>query len=75
MKKETLEPLTYQECTTMHRLMNSSPSCTVEALRQSYHRLFMLFDLLSQITSDEHAEKLIVFIYNQTFKRREKEDG
>ena len=67
MSIDMVKALTYQECTYLHTLMHNPATCTMEALRQSYQRLFMLFDLLSRITSDERAEALLVFTYWDTF--------
>ena len=67
MKIEALKAVSYQECTRLHSVLGHPAICTVEALRQSYRRLFTLFDLLSLITSEERAEALLVFTYHDTF--------
>ena len=67
MSMETLKALSYQECRHLHALMSDPVACTIEALRQSYHRLFALFDLLSLVVSEERAEALLVFTYRDTF--------
>ena len=69
MTLETLKILTYQECRHMHHLMHSPTACTIEALRQSYHRLFALFDLLCLVVSEEKAEELLIFTYNETYEK------
>ena len=67
MKIEALKAVSYQECTRLHSVMDHPATCTMEALCQSYRRLFALFDLLSLLTSEERAEALLVFTYHDTF--------
>lgn len=67
MRIEALKAASYQECTRLHGFMGHPATCTMEALRQSYYRLFALFDLLSLVTSEERTEALLVFTYRDTF--------
>ena len=69
MSMETLKALSYQECRHLHALMGDPVACTIEALRQSYHRLFALFDLLSLLVPEERAEAWLVFTYRDTFAK------